>query len=100
MTDLAIYPIPGFSEPVSSLTHLGGAGVFGLLSIGLLRRGWGDTGRVVALAVFAFSCVLLLAVSGVYHLLAPGYAGWVVMRRLDRAAIFGLIAGTLKVRRI
>jgi channel protein (hemolysin III family) len=94
MTDLVIYPIPGFSDPVSSLTHLGGAAVFAILSIGLLRRGWGNTGRVVALAVFAFSCVLLLAVSGVYHLLTPGYAGRAVMLRLDHAAIFGLIAGT------
>jgi channel protein (hemolysin III family) len=89
-----IYSIPGFSDPVSSLTHLGGAVVFALLSIGLLRRGWGSTKRVAALAVFAFSCVLLLATSGVYHLLTPGYTGRIVMQRLDHAAIFGLIAGT------
>ncbi|MGH7171077.1 MAG: PAQR family membrane homeostasis protein TrhA [Gemmataceae bacterium] len=94
VADITIYSIPGFSEPVSSLTHLGGAAVFALLSIGLLRRGWGNTGRVAALAVFAFTSVFLLAVSGVYHLLTPGYLGWMVMRRLDHAAIFGLIAGT------
>lgn len=94
MGDLEIYSIPGFSDPFSSLTHLGGAAVFALLSIGLLRRSWGSAFRVAAVAVFAFSCVLLLAVSGVYHLLAPGYAGRFVMQRLDHAAIFALIAGT------
>jgi channel protein (hemolysin III family) len=50
--------------------------------------------RVAAVAVFAFSSVFLLAASGVYHLLAPGYAGRIVMQRLDHAAIFALIAGT------
>jgi channel protein (hemolysin III family) len=90
----SIYPIPGFSDPVSSLTHLGGAAVFALLGIGLLRRGWGSSGRVAALAVFITTTVFLLSVSGVYHLLAPGYAGRMVMQRLDHAAIFGLIAGT------
>lgn len=94
VTNLAIYPIPGFSDPVSSLTHLGGAGVFSVLGVVLIRRGWGSTGRVAALMVFVVCTVLLLAVSGVYHLLTPGYAGRAVMQRLDHAAIFGLIAGT------
>lgn len=88
-----VYSIPGFADPISSWTHLLGAGVFGVLSIGLLRRGWGDTGRVFSLSVFAFTCILLLSVSGVYHLLGEG-AGRDVMRRLDHDAIFGLIAGT------
>jgi channel protein (hemolysin III family) len=44
--------------------------------------------------VFAFSCVVLLSLSGVYHLLSPGTAGRDVLQRLDHAAIFVLIAGT------
>jgi channel protein (hemolysin III family) len=89
-----IIPIPGFSEPVSSLTHLIGAGVFAGLSFFLLRKGRGDSGRVFALGVFASSAVFLLAMSGVYHLLAPDGAGRVVLQRLDHDAIFVLIAGT------
>ena len=94
MGELDIYSIPGFVDPLSSLSHLGGAVVFALLSIGLLRRAWHGTFHAAAVAVFACSAVLLLAVSGVFHLLAPGYASRMVMQRLDHAAIFGLIAGT------
>jgi channel protein (hemolysin III family) len=86
--------IPGFSDPVSSLTHLAAAVVFAILSFFLIARGRGDARRVVSLAVFAFSCVLLLSLSGVYHLLSPGTAGRSVLLRLDHAAIFLLIAGS------
>jgi channel protein (hemolysin III family) len=86
--------IPGFSEPVSSLTHLAGAVVFAILSASLIARGRGDARRVISLAVFAFSCVLLLSFSGVYHLLTPGTAARGVLMRLDHAAIFVLIAGS------
>ena len=88
------YPIPGFSEPVSSIMHLLGAGVFTVLSVSLLRRGRESLGRLVLLGVFAFACVFLLTMSGVYHMLSPGGAGREVMRRLDHAAIFILIAAT------
>jgi channel protein (hemolysin III family) len=91
---LHTYPIPGFSEPVSSIMHLLGAGVFTVLSVSLLRRGRENVGRVFLLGVFAFACVFLLSMSGVYHLLSPGGAGREVMRRLDHAAIFTLIAAT------
>ena len=70
-----VHGIPGFSDPVSSLTHLAGAGVFALLAIPLLRRGRGNRVRVACLGVYAFSSVLLLAISGVYHLLAPAGTG-------------------------
>src|SRR3954454_18390113 len=89
-----LLPIPGFSDPFSSLTHLGGALVFAWLSVSLVQRGRGNPGRVVSLIVFAFSCVLLLSLSGVYHLLSPGSAGRDVLQRLDHAAIFVLIAGS------
>ena len=86
--------IAGFSDPVSSISHLGGAVVFAFLAATLLRRGGGDRARMISLSVFAFSCVLLLGLSGVYHLLSPDTAGRAVLKRLDHAAIFVLIAGS------
>ena len=86
--------IPGFSDPVSSLTHLAAAMVFAILSFFLIARGRGDARRVISLAVFAFSCVLLLSLSGVYHLLTHETAARSVLLRLDHAAIFVLIAGS------
>jgi channel protein (hemolysin III family) len=86
--------IPGFSDPVSSLTHLAAALAFAILGGFLIARGRGDAWRVVSLAVFAFSCVLLLSLSGVYHLLTPETAARGVLMRLDHAAIFVLIAGS------
>ncbi|HJS36561.1 MAG TPA: hemolysin III family protein [Burkholderiales bacterium] len=89
-----VLPIAGFSDPFSSLTHLAAAVVFAVLTMVLLHRGRGDAGRMLSLGVFAFSCVLMLSLSGVYHLLGPGTAGREVLKRLDHAAIFGLIAGS------
>jgi channel protein (hemolysin III family) len=86
--------IPGFSDPVSSLTHLAAAVILAILGGFLIARGRGDARRVISLAVFAFSCVLLLSLSGVYHLLSPGTAARGVLMRLDHAAIFVLIAGS------
>ena len=86
--------IAGFSDPVSSLSHLAAAGVFAVLSLPLVSRGRGEALRVVSLGVFAFSCVLLLSLSGAYHLLSPGTAAREVLMRLDHAAIFVLIAGS------
>lgn len=89
-----ICPIPGFSEPVSSLTHILGASVFAVLACFLLWRGRGNGVRVTFLGIYAFSCVFLLSLSGVYHLLTPGGDGRAVLKRLDHGAIFILIAGT------
>ena len=89
-----IIPIPGFAEPVSSLSHLLGAGAFAFLGLWLLRRGRGCWARVSWLAVYAAALVFLLSMSGVYHLLTPGGTGRAVLERLDHAGIFVLIAGT------
>lgn len=91
---LTIYSIPGFSEPVSSLSHLLAAGVFLVLGIFLLRHGRGNRARILSLSVFVFATVFMLAMSGVFHLLQPGGSGRAVLQRLDHASIFVLIAGT------
>jgi len=84
--------IPGFADPFSSLSHLVGAGVFLVLGVFLIRRGLGDVGRVASLAVFVFGGVLLLSISGVYHMLPSNGPARDVLQRLDHAAIFILIA--------
>ena len=89
-----ILPIPGFQEPVSCLTHLAAAPVFAILGYFLVRRGRGDRIRSLSLAVMAMSTVFLLSMSAVYHLLGPG-SGRYVMKRLDVAGVFTLIAGTV-----
>ncbi len=94
MAAVPIYPIPGFAEPVSSLSHLVGAGAFALAAAFLLRRGRGSASRLAYLSVYVFSGIFLLSMSGVYHMLTRGTAGWMVLERLDHAAIFVLIAGT------
>jgi len=91
---VVLLSIPGFSEPFSSLSHLAGVALFAWLGVSLVRRGRGDAGRMLSLIVFAFSCVLLLSMSGVYHLLSPSGVPRYVLHRLDHAAIFILIAGS------
>lgn len=91
---MTTYSIPGFSEPVSSLSHLFGAGLFAAIGVFLLRRGRGQSSRRFALGIFVFSCVFLLSISGVYHLLDPEGTGHRVLQRLDHAGIFLVIAGS------
>lgn len=86
--------LPGFHEPFNAFSHLLGAGVFAVLTPLLVRRARGDRLRQVLLGVFAVTSVLLLSMSGVFHMLREGTAARDVLGRLDKAAIFALIAGT------
>jgi channel protein (hemolysin III family) len=90
-----VLSIAVFGDPLSALTHLAGAVVFARLGVSLVRQGRGDIHRTMSLIVFAFSCVLLLSISGTYHLWSPDDGAIRdVLRRLDHAAIFVLIAGS------
>jgi channel protein (hemolysin III family) len=71
-----------------------GAILFLFLGLKLLQHGRGDRSRVAFLAVYAASCVLLLSMSTVYHMMVRGGTAHAVLGRLDHGAIFGLIAGT------
>lgn len=89
------YSILGFSEPFSSLSHLLGAGAFLWLSFPLLRLGWGNFQKFMALGVFSLASVFMLAMSGVYHLLPSEGEAKEILQRLDHSAIFILIVGTM-----
>src|SRR5262245_45649802 len=89
-----IYHLPGFHEPFSAVSHLFGAALVVFLVALLLRKGQGSAARLVFLGVYAGSCVLLFALSGVYHMMVRGGTARLVMERLDHGAIFVLIAGT------
>ena len=86
--------IPGLREPISSISHLIGAAVFAILSVDLVRRGRGDWPRTISLAVMSAAAVMLLYLSGVYHLFEQGEARE-FLRRLDVASVFVLIAATI-----
>lgn len=94
MEHIQAYSIPGFREPFSCLTHLVAAPVFAVLGYFLVRRGHGCWVRTGSLAIMVLSSVFLLSMSAVYHLLDQGAARQ-VMRQLDVAGVFALIAGTI-----
>lgn len=81
-------------EPVNSLTHWGGAvlALAGLIT--LLIVGWEGTAKIVSLAVYGVSLVLLFSASATYHMVQVKDHALEVFRKVDHAAIYLLIAGT------
>lgn len=89
-----MYPILGCSDPVSSLSHILGVGIFAVLSIQLLDRSRVNLAYLIGVIIFVFSVIFLLSMSAIYHFLTPGTGARALFQRLDHAAIFILIAGT------
>jgi hemolysin III len=110
-----LYPLPASrSPPRSSVGGVVGAAMESLDAIKPLLRGWlhagmapaalvagivlvalapGDEARVAAV-VYALTAVLLFGVSAVYHRGTWGPRATAVLRRLDHANIYLLIAGS------
>ena len=84
----------GFSDPVSSWSHLLAAFGFFIASFALIHRGRGNFGRIFSLVVYSFSLVFLFSMSGIFHLLEHTGEARGVLQRLDHAGIWVLIAGT------
>jgi len=83
--ELATISVLGFSDPVSSWTHLLGAVLALIIGIRLITRFRGSNLHRSGLVVFVFATVFLLSMSGVYHLLSHGSSGRYVLQHLDHA---------------
>jgi channel protein (hemolysin III family) len=92
--EIAVLPLSGCREPLSSMSHMLGALVFAAMAILLIRRGRGDWVRTSSLVVMAVSSVVLLMLSSAYHLAWPGPARELLLRA-DVAGVFLLIAGSM-----
>src|SRR5450432_2481370 len=87
--------IPGFCQPISSLSHLAAALVALVAAAPLIRLARGSRSRQLTVVVYTVCVVATLGLSGAYHSLHRGGAARSVMQRLDYLAIWLLIAGTL-----
>lgn len=89
-----IHAVAGFAEPLASWLHLLAAAAALVLTYTLVRSGRTLAARV-GIAVFAVGSVFLFAMSGTYHLLPMDTTARAVLLRLDHAAIWVMIAGTI-----
>ena len=79
-------------EVASSITHALG-GLLAVAALTLLVTAAGDARRVVAVSVYGATLVFMYVASTAYHLVRPPRAKR-VMRIMDHASIYLLIAGT------
>src|ERR1043165_5458121 len=75
-----IRAIPGFFEPVASLSHLAAAAVGMVAAVPMLRLRRGGRIRLLSVAIYTFAVVASLAVSGAYHSLAAGCPRHIMQR--------------------
>ncbi len=85
-------------EPISSLTHLIGAVFFAVATVLLVCKTiiWSDWSVKVLVGVILFGCslVALYTASSVYHFFNGSQKILLILRKLDHAMIYVLIAGT------
>ncbi|PZX56050.1 hemolysin III [Algoriphagus ratkowskyi] len=89
------YPILGFDDPIDSWTHLLGALAVGILLVFLFKKGGVGRKHPLPVLIYGFASIFLLSMSGTYHLIERETTARYVLRILDHAGIFLLIAGTL-----
>lgn len=81
-------------DPVSGLTHLGAAILALAGLVVLLIMTWGEEAKLVSSLIYGVSLVLLFAASATYHMTIAKPNVIAVLRKVDHAAIYLLIAGT------
>ena len=81
-------------EPFNAVSHLTGAVMAVPAAVLLLVSGATHISQTIALAVYGFSLIGLFLASGLYHAISASPAKMVLLRKMDHAAIYILIAGT------
>jgi len=81
-------------EPVNSLTHWGGAALALVGLVALLIVGWDTPAKIISLAVYGVSLILLFSASATYHMVQVKDKALEIFRKIDHSAIYLLIAGT------
>lgn len=81
-------------EPVNGLTHLiaGIAASLGLVAMLLVGRG--DLWKQLSLLIYGLSLMIMFFSSAMYHLVNARSSRILILRKLDHAAIYLLIAGS------
>jgi hemolysin III len=83
-----------FKEPVAGLTHVA-AGLVALFGgVALWIGGQGDLAKQVSLLIYSASLVAQYAASSAYHLIRASPGLTLLLRKIDHASIFALIAGS------
>lgn len=87
--------ISKIKEPVSCLTHLGGAVAALFCTVALIYKAYifGPL-YIVAFSVFGVAMILLYTASAIYHMLRVPRRLSRILQRIDHTMIFSLIAGT------
>lgn len=83
-------------DPASAVSHLFGCilAIIGTVPLVIQANKFGGTRYAVALAIFGLSMILLYLASASYHWLNLSERGNLLLRKLDHAMIYVLIAGT------
>lgn len=81
-------------DPISGLTHLGAAILALVGLIILLVISWGEQAKLISSLIYGISLIVLFAASATYHMTIATPKVIAILRKIDHAAIYLLIAGT------
>ncbi len=81
-------------EPVNSLTHWAGAILALAGLVALLIVGWSVPAKIVSLTIYGLSLIAMFSASAAYHAVRAKEKVLLILRKIDHAAIYLLIAGT------
>jgi hemolysin III len=86
--------LKGLREPVNGISHLLAALVAVVGLVALLVIGHSSIGKGFSLLIYGCTLVLLFSASATYHLIQASPRVMAVLRKLDHATIYLLIAGS------
>ncbi len=81
-------------DPISGISHLGAAILSSFGLIALISISWGDTAKLISVTIYGITLIAMFTASAVYHMTISSPKVIEILRKIDHAAIYLLIAGT------